>query len=63
MAKKKEPSTARTPIGAASVKGLGEDPAQDPIRDPAPYDAFAEQVAKAALWSDAAKAQLPKKPT
>jgi hypothetical protein len=33
----------------------------DPAKDPAIFDAFAEQVAKATVWPSAVQAQLPKK--
>jgi hypothetical protein len=33
----------------------------DPVKDATVFDEFAKQASKTAVWSDAAKAQLPKK--
>jgi len=49
MPDEKEPPAAPQPV------------AVDPAKDPAIFDEFAQQVAKATVWSEAVQAQLPKK--
>lgn len=50
MAEEKKPPASRKPA------------AVDPVKDPAVFDEFAKQASETAVWSDAVKAQLPKKP-
>ncbi|GAB2179137.1 hypothetical protein DLREEDagr8_46950 [Dongia sp. agr-C8] len=56
--------SAHSPPMPEEKKELEADPkpvTADPVKDAAIFDAFAEQAAKAAVWPDAVKAQLPKK--
>jgi len=57
----------RDPINSPPMPDEKESPAAskpvaaDPAKDPAIFDAFAEQAVKTAVWSEAVQAQLPKK--